>query len=336
MRVYSIFSIVLFILIYSCKQKPKEAPVCPATIYGYGIPLPAGGNQPPFFVGSLNDTVVTFGNINITDATLSSKVSFTSAVAATQATWNESDGCYYVFAPYLFRYSYKLYRVQKNGKVDSLAPAGHGVRACIAYNKVDKKMYSIANDGNQLVELTTSGNTFSIKPIGEKVAGEMSSITIDSKTGDIYYYVADTARATSPEYATKYRIEKYSPGTASVSVILNGDAEQPMSPEFYCMQYNTNDNRIYAIKKRKYTGQDFVRLNPISGQIDTLRDVYGFSGNISSSCFDACSNTFIVSFYNISYKLVAKNCYLNQYSTSGELLHTNNTTVFYQGLASAN
>ena len=320
MNKYLSLSIAAIVLLsVSCKKSSTSRTTsCSSTLYGYTLP-----------VGSAYyDTACSFGIINESTAAFSILGTFSSCTYSTQAAYNTSDNCYYTFKMTMgdATSSSSLYRISTSGAVTALTNSSGAAYSSLTYNSSTNHLYGISTtlSGSYLVQITIAGTTFSstspvspVHPFALYGWATADPVTVDNTTGDMYYVTGDTLT---------YYIEKYHPGASASTVVASGTGAW----DIYGMQFNKNDNMLYAVRQNHPSNTcDFIKINPSTGSISTLAPFsIGINSDFYSTVIDPCSNRYIISTpINMGIYTVS------QLSMTGSVLQFDTTATFYQGLS---
>ncbi|MBC7554987.1 MAG: hypothetical protein H7257_13535 [Taibaiella sp.] len=302
-----------FLIVASCKkEKQGNTTPCNTTVYAYRC---VDTNYANVY------KPCTSGILNTASGSLSTIGSFSAGWYTNQATFNNSDHCYYVFKKLGgYGYSNELIKINASGAGTSYTNAGTSACCALVYNRVINKMYC-STEAGYIAELTMSGGTFTttnlVMPL--HTIGDRLNMTVNNTTGDIYYPTVD-----SPSY----HIEKYHPGATASVVVATGTGVW----EVCGLRFNNNDNMLYAVTDDyPISGSHFIKVNPGTGTITSTFMNYPVNVDYNSACIDPCANRYILSTAGVpSSGFGAKVIY--QYNMSGALLQHDSTVNFVMGL----
>jgi len=307
-------AIATVILLASCKKNTPHSTSCSSTLYGYTVSSSALG---------LMDTTCNFGIVNESTAAFSGATTFLSTVYSNQAAYNTSDNCYFTFKTSMGDATSvsSMYKIAGSGVATTLANSSGASYSSLTYNGATNSLYGIS--GGYLVQITTTATSFfstnlvtPIHPFSLYGWATADPLTVDNATGDIYYVTGDTLT---------YYIEKYHPGASASAVVASGTGAW----DIYGMQFNKNDNMLYAVRQNMPGNTyDFIKIDPSTSTISTVTGLsMGLNSDFYSSCIDPCSNRYILSTVINSHIGI-----LVQLNTTGSILQEDTTATFYQGL----
>ncbi len=305
----------------SCRKKNKGTE-CVSTLHAYTFDSDNG-----CVFGLLP---VNYGFVDRTAGTISSRATFTGYLLNTvRGTYNSSDKCYYTLQPDSKHYASVLNKIDVYGNVTTFysdAPITYKTYRSVVFNRVDNKLYC-TTPGGSLGVITTSGSSYTVAPVVPLIHSiteiyENANIDIDQKTGDIYVQTANWS-------TSEFFIEKYRHGAVATKVIAT------MPSALIGMQFNENDNMLYAIQFNHETTAAFVKINPATGTVATLAKYdNAFSNSYFSATLDPCTNRYI---YTTAIMVPGKwgselRYMLYEMDLAGNYVKHDTTKTFYQGL----
>lgn len=323
MQKHCLFIFCLFTMLFGCKRKDKEpAPTCPTSLFGY-----AANFDTTYWVGR-DKVAFPAVIINASDGTNKTLGYIEASESANTGVWNSTDKCYYLFR----QNEPVLYKIALDGSVTEIAYSLPNANVGIedvhpVYDRITRKIYCLSY--KTLMEVRISDGKFSFVPVGSAFAGYPCGLTINHKTGDLYYCIDDSLQ-TNPFYRHVH-IDRYNTSTSTLQTVFSEEQLAVSAPPFLGLQFNPFDNMIYGFKTRGTIHYNFVKINPLSGVVDSLSDVCNIRQYTSpthySSAFDSCSNTYIVSYF-----IGDKQYYFEQLNTSGQFVGQYKTPSIYLGL----
>ncbi|WP_133162525.1 hypothetical protein [Flavipsychrobacter stenotrophus] len=327
---YAVIIPVLLLLTLSCKKHRPTTPVCPVTLIGYNALPDTGTAYPALFSTYGIGTIDLPGGVTGNLASLSRSINRKTSGEHYQGAYNTSDNCYYTF---IDSGSHpRLCKITSSGVVSIYQCITDSVVfESLVYNAVTNKLLAL-NHGlaDTLVEITTSGSSFSYTPIAQLANEEVrySSATVDQTTGTLYV----AANFYTPSC---YRVLKIAPGAATFSMV-----DSQSSQLLDAIEYSNTDHMLYAFRHLLNPAQTllyFVRIDPAGGS-STVSTSPITIGRYFSSTFDQCNNRYIAS--NQKYTVTGSSITWSsdssavlQIDPSGSLVQTNYLSGLFLGIA---
>jgi hypothetical protein len=317
--VFNIATVICFLLLLaaSCKKTSKTTASCTSTIHAFTAPSLGCFLPAPY--------ACSHGIINPSTGTIATAGTFPQALPfTTQATFNTSDNCYYLFQ--MAYGGYNLFKIDAAGVQTTLTPTDAFHYSAIAYNHVTNKLYSRRN--GFLVQITAGTSTYSTTalvapahPFADTLAS--GAITVDNTTGDMYFLTG---------VYPNYYVEKYHPGASATTIVTTVPTGFPILD----LNFNKADNMLYAMRiKNDSFNSEFIKINPAAGTYTFLADLGPtINTDIYSAALDPCSNRYIISKFGpgIAGPSAGPSCVLLQLNMSGAIVQHDSTATFYQGL----
>lgn len=319
-------SVAIITMFAACKKEPTASKTtCAATLYGYNF---------------LDTTLVSsslpvgWGIINETSLATTSVATLPVNAYANQGVYNTSDNCYYVFRYGTSGMTNTLLKVAPGGAVTTYTGPGTQNLEGLVHNRVTNKMYCLRYTSGSLtatpadvVEITTSGTSFTVTPVATTVNNirwvSPTTSTVNNASGEMYFILVD-----APTGA--YSIEKYMPVSSITNVIASGAGKVIMG-----LRFNSNDNMLYAITAEYSAGASavykFVRIAPLTGAFTTLATLsFQVNNEFYSAALDPCSNRYLLSTVTGTGWTTKT---VRQFNMSGAIVQSDITAGLFQGLA---
>ncbi|PQJ11441.1 hypothetical protein CJD36_006465 [Flavipsychrobacter stenotrophus] len=297
---------------------------------GYNALPDTGTAYPALFSTYGIGTIDLPGGVTGNLASLSRSINRKTSGEHYQGAYNTSDNCYYTF---IDSGSHpRLCKITSSGVVSIYQCITDSVVfESLVYNAVTNKLLAL-NHGlaDTLVEITTSGSSFSYTPIAQLANEEVrySSATVDQTTGTLYV----AANFYTPSC---YRVLKIAPGAATFSMV-----DSQSSQLLDAIEYSNTDHMLYAFRHLLNPAQTllyFVRIDPAGGS-STVSTSPITIGRYFSSTFDQCNNRYIAS--NQKYTVTGSSITWSsdssavlQIDPSGSLVQTNYLSGLFLGIA---
>lgn len=326
----NLFSVALFaafsaLIVASCSKgssNPTSDPVdsstvCNAHLYAYSARCLDTGTG-PFTYGS-------YGNFNLSGASISSLASLRLPGNNNQGTYNGDNYCYYVFTDSVG--IPLLMRIDNSGAV-TRKPYVNNWQArfeALVYNSYSNKMYALKKGitfTDTFVEIVEGASTFSTTNLAQTPMGAttFASSTVNQTDGTTYLamnYIAPNS----------YKLFSYVPGTTTLNQLNAGANNFLMG-----IRHNKQDKQLYGVLGVPSTnGFYLVKMNGTTG-LQTDADTLGFNIDVArmSTCLDVCDNKFIVSTTKMNgstWDTAQTAVYQVDAATAGGLQYTDKTGV---------
>jgi hypothetical protein len=314
-----LLSIVALVnLLSACtKKETTKKTTCASTLYAYSV------TDPVIFAPT---APALYGVVDPATVTSSSSVSFANTACSNQGAYNTSDNCYYVFRYRNSGATDTLFKITAAGVVTTYTTTSMEHLEGLVYNQTNNKFYCLRYTSAtpaDVVEVTTSGSSFSVTTVGTTVHvtgwASPATSTVNNTTGAMYFALEQASTGV-------YSIEQYLPGASTATVIVTGTDKRIMG-----LRFNKNDNMLYAIAEDTPTTSTdyFVKIAPSSGSMTVLSTLsFAVNNELYTAALDACTNRYILS---TALAPGYTTFTVKQFDMTGAVVQSNTTTGLYQG-----
>lgn len=299
-----------FLLFASCTKLRGEHQ-CRSELYGYTAD---SMNAPDL-------SEVSFGSIEPYTTKVDSITRLIGRNCATQATFNGSDGCYYVFSQKSSPVDVVLCRITEKGNITEYLPvqeAGHGEYDGIAWSSKDEKLYGVKRLGRSFVlfEVLISGDSYE-----EHDLIPLEYSMFDRTMRFPVCMAIDNSGSIYVPYSGK--VIKYDPETHTRTYRLVGK-------DIFAISHDGATDLFYGVVANGQDTYSFVSFDK-EGKLTTIKELpFVVNREYHSAVFDACKGTYILS------TRIGKNwrrSILFETNADGSDTKGKYTNALYQGLA---
>lgn len=306
--------VFLFIatILYSCNKHVTELPACGVRLYGYKTQK-----------GFLPDSNAQLGEISLRTNTNNSIALFPGSGNVSQGVY-ANDMSYYVPAPVsVSTDTLVLFRIHLGGEVKRLVLREHLKDFYgLVYSRRRDKLYcfkhyfgpgNITIAGINLAEGTFSTNNLN-SVFGTLGASATLSSTIDDDNGIIYFSV---------NKHPGYSLYRFAIKDSSITTLSSGQSASILG-----VQFSPSDNTIYALRNSKQPFKTELLKITTQGTVTAIDSLpFNVDTAAYSTCFDACSN-----YYIISSMLDSRYSTLSIVDLQGKIHKHDSIVGMYQGL----